>query len=258
MKQFFAVIGGMGTISTESYLRLINHRIKITKDQDYLDYVLFNHATIPDRTSYILDHSNPSFLPHLLEDIRMSNLLNPAFIVIICNTAHYFYKELKEASAAPLLHMPRIAINRMAHVFSHENRIGLIATAGTIADGIYKTEIERVGRTVVLGGPEIQPLVTKLIYENIKSKGTTDKKLYHHILSLMHNKYKVNVIVLGCTELSLAQESAPDHPYNVIDAQSIIADVSIELAMAIRHGLDESSVLKPYLQCSFAEVDNVF
>ena len=40
MKHFFSIIGGMGTIATESYVRLINHRVKITKDQDYLNYIL--------------------------------------------------------------------------------------------------------------------------------------------------------------------------------------------------------------------------
>lgn len=40
MKHFFSIIGGMGTIATESYVRLINHRVKISKDQDYLNYIL--------------------------------------------------------------------------------------------------------------------------------------------------------------------------------------------------------------------------
>lgn len=38
----------------------------------------------------------------------------------------------------------------------------------------------------------------------------------------MHDKFGLNVIVLGCTELSLTQEKAPDHPYQVIDAQSML------------------------------------
>jgi hypothetical protein len=37
VKHFFSIIGGMGTIATESYVRLINHRVKIAKDQDYLN-----------------------------------------------------------------------------------------------------------------------------------------------------------------------------------------------------------------------------
>lgn len=63
----------------------------------------------------------------------------------------------------------------------------------------------------------------------------------------MHDKYGCKVILLGCTELSLAQEKAPDHPYNVIDPQSIIADVSIELALKIRNGMDSKEATAKYM-----------
>lgn len=247
MKKFFTVIGGMGTIATESYLRLINHRLPIAKDQDYLDYILVNHASVPDRTSYILDHSKPSFLPDLLEDVQQQSLLSPEFMVIVCNTAHYFYEDLQAATSVPILHMPRIATNQLKEKYPATTKVGLIATRGTIADEIYKDEIHRIGKEVVLGGPEIQPMVDELIYDNIKEKGTVDAELYHSILQRMHDVYDVDVVVLGCTELSLAQELAPDHPYNVIDAQNIIADVTIEAATAIRAGKDTEQVLAKYL-----------
>lgn len=247
MKKFFTVIGGMGTIATESYLRLINHRLPIAKDQDYLDYILVNHASVPDRTSYILDHSKPSFLPDLLEDVQQQSLLSPEFMVIVCNTAHYFYEDLQAATSVPILHMPRIATNQLKEKYPATTKVGLIATRGTITDGIYKDEIRRVGKEVELGGPEIQPLVDELIYDHIKEKGEVDAALYHRILAKMHDDYGVDVVVLGCTELSLAQELAPDHPYEVIDAQSIIADVTIEAATAIRQGKATADALAKYL-----------
>ena len=61
MEHFFSIIGGMGTIATESYVRLINSRVKIKCDQDYLNYILVNDAQIPDRTAYIKDHTQPDF-----------------------------------------------------------------------------------------------------------------------------------------------------------------------------------------------------
>ena len=69
MKKFFTVLGGMGTMATESYLRILNSRTPATKDQDYLNYLLVNDATVPDRTSYILDHTQPNFYNDLREDI---------------------------------------------------------------------------------------------------------------------------------------------------------------------------------------------
>ena len=60
VKHFFSIIGGMGTIATESYVRLINHRVKIAKDQDYLNYILVNDAQIPDSVELLIDNEDPS------------------------------------------------------------------------------------------------------------------------------------------------------------------------------------------------------
>lgn len=234
MKDFFTIIGGMGTMATESYLRLLNARTPASKDQDYLNYLLVNDATVPDRTNYILDHQQPNFFPDLQADILQQSQLHPEFFVMVCNTAHYFYEELQALTPVPLLHMPRIAINNLHQRFPQEKRVGLIATAGTIADKVYANEIQRAGHEVVLGDQSIQAMVNELIYRDIKEQNLVDHELYHRILAKMHDDYHVSVIVLGCTELSLAQEKAPEHPYQVIDAQSIIADQTIALATQLR------------------------
>lgn len=234
MRRFFTVIGGMGTAATESYVRLLNARSNAQKDQDYMDYILVNHASVPDRTSYILDHTQENFYPYLKEDIEQQSLLKPEFMVMVCNTAHYFYDDLKQLTDIPLIHMPHTAIQEMTKRYPDEQRIGLIATKGTLADGIYANEIEATGRKVVLGDQQIQDMVMTLIYDNIKEHNRVDPELYHEILKQMHDRFGVNVIVLGCTELSLAQEKAPDHPYQVIDAQSIIVDKTLALGRAFR------------------------
>lgn len=236
MKNFFTIIGGMGTLATESYMRILNQRTKTTKDQDYLDYIIVNHATVPDRTDYIIDHSKPSFLPSLVEDVKQQSLLQPAFMVIICNTAHYLYKEIQAATDIPIIHMPHLAITTMKKQYPQAKKIGLIATKGTLADHIYENEIKEAGFNISLGDQAVQDEVESLIYDDIKVNGSVDKEKYHHILNTMHDKFNCDVIVLGCTELSLAQEMAPDHGYDVIDAQSIIADKSIELGLKLRKG----------------------
>lgn len=247
MKHFFSVIGGMGTIATESYIRLINHRIEIHQDQDYLNYILVNDAQVPDRTAYIMDHSQPNFFYDLKNDIENQAKLKPDFMVMPCNTAHYFYDELNQLTDIPFLNMMRIAAHYFADNFPNQNKIGLIATEGSIKDHLYEDELKRVGKSVELGGPEIQPMVNRLIYDNIKEKGIVDHNLYHKILQIMHDKYGCDVTLLGCTELSLAQEQAPDHPYNVIDPQSIMADVTIELALEIRNGADPKKAVAKWM-----------
>lgn len=247
MKHFFTILGGMGTIATESYVRLINHRVKISKDQDYLNYILVNDAQIPDRTAYIKDHTKENFFFALKDDVEKQSLLKPDFFVMPCNTAHYFYHDLAALTDIPFLNMMDIAVHHFMEEFPKEEKIGLIATEGSIFDKLYENSIVKNGRKVELGGNEIQPLVNELIYSDIKENGYVDGELYHRILRKMHDDYGCNVILLGCTELSLAQEKAPKHPYNVIDPQSILADVTIELALKIRNGMDVDKAVSKYL-----------
>lgn len=45
MKSFLIILGGMGTLATESYVRLLNKKTETHKDQDqdHLDYIVVNH-----------------------------------------------------------------------------------------------------------------------------------------------------------------------------------------------------------------------
>lgn len=228
MENFFSIIGGMGTLATESFIRLINHRIQAHKDQDYLNYVLFNHATVPDRTAYILDSSAENPLPFLIDDIKKQNLLQPNFIVLTCNTAHYFYDELQAVTDIPILHMPREAVNALKKK-QKNGQVAFLGTSGSVKTKVYETELQKNGYDVFLPNENLQAKVNHLIYHDIKERGNLNIRLYFEILEEVLSK-GCEQIVLGCTELSLVEESAVGHTYPVVDAQSILADRCIELA----------------------------
>lgn len=234
MKHFFSIIGGMGTEATESYVHLLNKRTPAKTDQEYLNYILVNHATIPDRTDYILDHTNPSPFDPLLSDIKQQSMLKPDFFVIPCNTAHYFYDQLQSATPVPILHMPREAVKEIHHAYPNAKKIGLIATRGTIFDGIYDQELKANGYDIVKPTEHIQNETMELIYKYVKEQNNVNENLYNHILSEMYNEMQCDVIILGCTELSVAQERTHQKKYPVIDAQSVLVDCSIDLALKNR------------------------
>ncbi|PWG01066.1 aspartate/glutamate racemase family protein [Levilactobacillus bambusae] len=230
MEHFFTIIGGMGTMATESYVHQLNLRTPAHKDQDYFNYILVNHATVPDRTSYILDHSQPSPFPALLSDIKQQSQFGPDFFALPCNTAHYFYEELQAATEIPILHMPRETVKDIQARYPDAKRIGITGTRGTIADRIYEDEINRVGLTPVLPTEKIEAETMTLIYDDIKEQNMVDPVLFHQIVAEMINEQNCDVVILGCTELSLAQEREPVTDLPIADGQSILVDRSIELA----------------------------
>ncbi|EHO45871.1 aspartate/glutamate racemase family protein [Lentilactobacillus kisonensis] len=234
MDNFFTIIGGMGTEATETFIHILNERTPATKDQDYLNYILVNHSTVPDRTNYILDHSKPNPFVPLAEDIKQQSQLHPAFFAIPCNTAHYFYDDLQALTDVPILNMPHETIKAIKDHVPHARKVGLIATKGTLHDGIYDREIIDAGYELFIPTAEIADQTMELIYDDVKQKNTVDADLYHHILAEMVNDFHCDIVVLGCTELSVAEQRAGNHEYPVIDAQAVLADRSIEWIEKIR------------------------
>ncbi|KRK36863.1 aspartate/glutamate racemase family protein [Levilactobacillus parabrevis] len=234
MQKFFTIIGGMGTMATESYLHQLNLRTPAHADQEYLNYILVNHATVPDRTDYILDHSQPNPLPSLLEDIQQQSQLNPAFFTLPCNTAHYFYDDLQAATDIPILHMPRETVKEIKRRYPDAKRIGITGTRGTIADKVYEDEVQAAGLTPVLPTDAIEDETMTLIYHYIKENNEVNADLFHRIIREMMTEQHADVVILGCTELSLAQEREPETTFPTADSQSILVDRTLELALKMR------------------------
>jgi aspartate racemase len=234
MNNHFVILGGMGALATESFVRLINRLADAHSDQDYLDYLVFNHASIPDRSAYILGESTASPLPALLHDVKQANATNPAFIVLTCNTAHVFYDDLAAIADAPLLHMPALTIAQLPLAeLNGQAKVGFLGTRGSVASGVYARKASEQGYELVLPDAKLQAAITHLIDHDVKANANLNFASYHAILAQMQEQGGNIPIILGCTELSLLEEQSSSHPYNVIDAQSILAQETVSRARAL-------------------------
>ncbi|OTA26784.1 aspartate racemase [Alloscardovia macacae] len=238
-RPFFAVLGGMGTLATESYIRVLNARTEAAKDQDYLDYLVFNDASVPDRTAFITQKSEEDPFPVIADDIQKATAVGASFLVLTCNTAHYFYDRFQALTDVPVLHMPKLAVEKLAEKYPAErfHRVGLLATVGTRTAGAYQKAIEDAGYTYVEPSDELQAAITRLIYDDVKDAGRLDEQAYRAVLDAFLNPsgaYRCDALILGCTELSVLNEAFPLPELPVIDAQSELVDESIRLAQKLR------------------------
>lgn len=230
MKNFFTILGGMGTLASESFVRVLNDRTVATTDQEYLNYVLVNHATIPDRTAYILGESSENPAAALVEDIEQQSLLMPDFFVLTCNTAHTFYDDLTQVSSAPILHMPRLAAEKVVSSYPATTKpvkVCLLATRGTLQSKVYEKEFAHLENYELVEPSEaIQTEVMNLIYRDIKERQFLNEDLFKEIIETALSELDCDVAILGCTELSLMNEVTA-HTFPVIDAQSVLIDETL-------------------------------
>ena len=59
------------------------------------------------------------------------------FIVIPCNTAHYWYDDLQKKINLPIINMPKEVFKFTKKNCKKDSSIGLLATEGTLRTGIY-------------------------------------------------------------------------------------------------------------------------
>ena len=116
------ILGGMGTQAGLDFcnkLAILN-RGKI--DQEYPLFLLYNKSNIPGRPESIgvqaKNLSNKqinkqskkkylSVLKSLLKGCKLLQKNKCKFIVIPCNTAHYWYDDLKKKIDIPIINMPK-------------------------------------------------------------------------------------------------------------------------------------------------------
>ena len=212
------ILGGMGTQAGLDFcnkLAMLN-RGKI--DQEYPLFMLYNKSNIPGRPESIgVQTRTFSSLPRnaknitkynkvlksLLDGCRSLEKSGCKFIVIPCNTAHYWYEDLKSMIKIPIINMPKEVFLHTQKICKKNTKIGLLATEGTLKTEIYeklfKNEYELIKPAQNLQIKSVNKTIKHVKMGNIK---LAEKSIKPAINYLIKNNCKK--IILGCTELPIA------------------------------------------------------
>jgi aspartate racemase len=227
-EKVIGILGGMGPEATVDLFHRIVKATASDRDQGHLRIIIDNNPKIPDRTEAILHNSNSS-LPELIKTARNLERAGADFIVMPCNAAHHYYKELKDSVGIPFVNMIELTSLVICKNFPAVKKVGVIATNGTIKAKLYDSMLRNVGIEVNYPIPEMQQSIMEAIYNNIKAGKVEDGK--DAIINVA--KYLANtgseLIVFGCTEISLALNdvclSIP-----IIDPLQILSEAAITMA----------------------------
>ena len=223
------IIGGLGPMATAYFFELVIQMTDAKTDQEHIEIWIHNTPSIPDRTSYILDHTKENPVYPMIASGRELCKMGAELIAIPCITAHYFYKELTESLSVQVIHMVKETILHLKE--NKKNRIGIMATDGTVASGLFQMELEENQMEWVLPEREKQQEVMELIYQEIKAGKPVNMYKFYRVADKLQKK-GAETIILGCTELSLIKKDySLEGSY--IDTMEVLAKRSIELCRAI-------------------------
>ena len=195
------ILGGMGT---QAGLDFCNKLAKINRgkaDQKYPLFVLYNKSNIPDRKQSLKKYNK--ILKSLEDGCKFLQKNKCKFISMPCNTAHYWYKDLKRKIKIPILNMPELVFQNVSKICMKNSKIGLLATETTINTGIYDSFFKKSFKLVT----PTKTLQTKSVNKAIKfvKQGKTKEaiKMIKPSVSYLIKK-DCKKIILGCTELPIA------------------------------------------------------
>ncbi|MGN1033990.1 MAG: aspartate/glutamate racemase family protein [Oscillospiraceae bacterium] len=219
MKDFLGVVGGIGPLATTYFMKKVINFTSAVNDQDHINMMVFNHAEIPDRTSYILDKTNNNPYPYLLEDCLMLQEAGAKLIAIPCNTSHYFLLQLKQKVKIPIVDMQKETAKALKELGLQ--KVGVMATSGTVATGLFQNALRAEEIDCFLPSDSVQSKIMDIIYSNIKA-GVMPSRAEFNEVSDCFWQNDCEAIVLGCTELSMLKEIF-ELKDNFVDALDIAA-----------------------------------
>ena len=211
------ILGGMGTQAGLDFcnkLAILN-RGKI--DQKYPLFLLYNKANIPGRPESIGTQTKNlsnrftnskskkkynNVLRSLLKGCQLLKKSKCKFIVIPCNTAHYWFDDLKKKIKLPIINMPKEVFNEIKKV-KKNSEIGLLATEGTLKTGIYNKFFDKkynlIYPNLSLQKNSVNRAIKLVKMGNVKQASKVIKPAVNYLI-----KKNCKKIILGCTELPIA------------------------------------------------------
>ena len=195
------ILGGMGTQAGLDFCNKLTILNRGKIDQKYPLFILYNKSNIPGRPENLNKYNK--VLKSLMTGCLLLQRNKCKFIVIPCNTAHYWYDDLQRKIKIPIISMPKEVYSHAKKNCKKNSKIGILATEGTLKTNVYN---KFFNKNFTLISPK-KSLQTKSVNKAIKYVKMGKIKNAEKAIKAAVNyliKMKCRKIILGCTELPIA------------------------------------------------------
>jgi len=233
------VVGGIGPAATVDFMQKIVRNTPAKRDQDHVKLLVEQNPQIPDRTDNLIgDGPDPTL--SLYATCKKLENGDADIIAIPCNTAHAFVQRIQPYLSIPIVNMLTVTVETLRDSFPSLREVGLLATSGTVASGVYRQALEAQGLRQIVPGPVLQNSVMNAIYGEAGVKaGFVIGRCMDDICAALEGlaEQGVEVVILGCTELPLLLPrtnwlSASGRTITLVDPTDILAKRCVAYATA--------------------------
>ena len=217
---FDSGVGGL-TVVREIMRQIPNERIVYFGDTARVPYGSKSRETVTKYSRQIL---------------RFLKAQGVKAIVVACNTASaYALEQLEEETDLPMLGVVKPGAKTAVQA-THNGKIGVIATEGTIGSEIYTRYIEQLNRGMEVLGKAC-PLFVPLVEEGLLEDPVTDEIAQRYLGSLKDSG--IDTLILGCTHYPLIRSTVK----RVMGEGVTLVNPAYETARELKELLDQKQLL---------------
>ncbi|MBW1798514.1 MAG: aspartate/glutamate racemase family protein, partial [Deltaproteobacteria bacterium] len=215
---------GMGP---EATVDLMGRVIKATPAEDDIDHirmVVDNNPQVPSRIKAIIEGTGESPAPCMAQMARNLAASGADFLVIPCNTAHFYYDEVCSAVDIPVINMIDVTVKAVFNENASIRTVGLLASKAVLMTDLYMKPFKEKGVDVIYPSPEAQELLMASVLKIKTGKyDIGDRGILQSAAEELVRK-RAEALIVACTELSIICDGL-DAGVKVYDASQVLAEV---------------------------------
>ena len=230
MMKKLGILGGMGPAASAEFVNRLIAQTSASCDQDHIPFVLWSDPRVPDRSTSLRNKDDLP-LSWLLNGIQGLKSAGCNCIVIPCNTAHFWFDEMKKQASwnSKIIHIVDSVVDALQDVNVTNSTIGIIGTQATIELGLYQYKLNKLGWNCITPTKEemdtlVQPAINLIKANNNEAAQPLIMTVVNRLIDS-----GAKAVVLGCTELPLAVKQTEEKGIPLINSiDSLVKSALIE------------------------------
>jgi len=215
------VIGGMGPDATVELMRRVIASTPATDDADHIHMIVDNNPKVPSRIKALIEGTGENPGPTIAEMARRLANAGADFLVIPCNTAHYYYDYAAEAVSVPVVNLVDLTVSTVLAGLIKPKRVGMLASPAVRLVGVFDQAFRDHAIEVVY--PELEDQLLDVI-KAVKAGrvDASDEAAFNAVAEKLGTE-AVDCLVIACSELSVIAECLQSR-LPVFDTLTILSD----------------------------------
>ncbi|MDP8916544.1 MAG: amino acid racemase, partial [Pseudomonadota bacterium] len=142
------VMGGLGPAATLDFFAKVLRATQAVRDQDHLRLLIDNNPAVPNRNEAAAGRG-PSPGPALADMARGLERAGADFLVMVCNAAHGWEGEIREATTLPFVSLIGETVAAARRLRPDLRAVGVLASSGCHDAGLYEAAFAADGVRVL-------------------------------------------------------------------------------------------------------------